>query len=132
MVYPSHQRVRHGSLPRQRLIGLVFIHDRQGETMQIEMDKHKPAVDGLLRDVHTLDDLDRHVKVWSDYSKSHFHPKSLHEVNQHQHGNMLTPFDTFTSGQEVCRSRPFQDWAYDDDFRFFAEACDSVQVGCSS
>lgn len=71
----------------------------------------------------------RTPQLWSDYSRTRFHAQSLHEIKQHQYQNELVPFDTYTSGRALGADMDFIDTCVDGDFRHFAEASDSLEVG---
>lgn len=72
-------------------------------------------------------DLDQQVTVWSDYLYTRFHPKSVNIVNEYQHCNLETPFDSFNLGGSVWGSEPFQD-EFSDKIRQYIEECDHFQV----
>lgn len=71
--------------------------------------------------------LDQQVKVWSDYLYTRFHPRSVNIVNEYQHCNLETPFDSFNLGGSVWGSEPFQD-EFSDKIRQYIEECDHFQV----
>lgn len=69
--------------------------------------------------------LEKGVQYWTDYSKVHFHPKSLYELNGgwtdvedfDNYGIGRDSFDWASQGEEVSER-----------LRFFVEECDHIQV----
>lgn len=72
-------------------------------------------------------DLEDKVKVWSDYLYSRFHPKTVNIVNDYQHCNEQTPFDSFSLGAALWKSDIFED-EFSDKIRSYIEECDHFQV----
>ncbi|KAJ4770822.1 Protein misato-like protein 1 [Rhynchospora pubera] len=80
--------------------------------------------DPNIEDKDRVQCLERDVKFWSDFSKVHFHSKSLYELN----GTWtdFQNFDNFGVGKEVL-SGGFHMEELNDRLRFFVEECDHVQ-----
>ncbi|XP_047324985.1 LOW QUALITY PROTEIN: protein misato homolog 1-like [Impatiens glandulifera] len=77
-----------------------------------------------IHDKDMVENLENVVQYWTDYSKVHYHPKSLYELNglwvePHQFDNYGTGKDAFHDGlrEEEITSR----------LRFFIEDCDHIQ-----
>eukprot|EP00249_Psilotum_nudum_P011144 c22988_g1_i2 orf=453-1829(+) len=68
--------------------------------------------------------LDADVKFWTDYSKVHFHPLSIYELQGVWRG--LTPFGDFGSGRGLLLE-PIQEEETQERLRFFTEECDHLQ-----
>lgn len=45
--------------------------------------------------------LDSEISVWSDFLRTHWHPKSLCIVSQYMHNATFAPFDTFSYGLDI-------------------------------
>lgn len=45
--------------------------------------------------------LDESVKMWSDFNKIYYHPKSINRVTQYQHDDEFMPFDVFSFGKNA-------------------------------
>ncbi|KAH6557871.1 hypothetical protein KP509_1Z088900 [Ceratopteris richardii] len=76
------------------------------------------------RDEHKiLQNLEDTVQYWTDYSKVHFHPLSLFELDGVWHGT--TPFDDYGNGRDIL-SGYMKDDALDR-VRFFVEEADHMQ-----
>lgn len=79
---------------------------------------------GEIEDKDIVGCLDQTVECWTDYSKSHYHPQSLYELNglwmdSQDFNNYGTGKDVFSEasrGDEIC-----------DRLRFFVEECDHIQ-----
>lgn len=78
-----------------------------------------------IQDIDIVNCLDKEVQFWTDFSKVHYHPRSLYEVNGlwmdgQKFDNYGIGRDVFTEnlrGEEIC-----------DRLRFFVEECDHIQV----
>ncbi|RZC45220.1 hypothetical protein C5167_038161 [Papaver somniferum] len=77
-----------------------------------------------IEDKDLVDSLQEDVQFWTDFSKVHYHPKSLYEINglsmdANQFNNYGTGRDVFSEGSrgEEMSER----------LRFFAEECDHIQ-----
>ncbi|XVF61122.1 hypothetical protein PTKIN_Ptkin08bG0103600 [Pterospermum kingtungense] len=77
-----------------------------------------------IQDIDIVNCLDKEVQFWTDFSKVHYHPQSLYEVNGlwmdgQEFDNYGIGRDVFTGnlrGEEIC-----------DRLRFFVEECDHIQ-----
>lgn len=77
-----------------------------------------------IQDIDIVNCLDKEVQFWTDFSKVHYHPRSLYEVNGlwmdgQKFDNYGIGRDVFTEnlrGEEIC-----------DRLRFFVEECDHIQ-----
>ena len=71
-------------------------------------------------------DLDKNVFVWSDFSGTCLHPKSIQLVRDYLHDGSTSPFDVFGYGQSVAKDEHFYD-EFESNLHFFVEECDSLQ-----
>lgn len=71
-----------------------------------------------------LKSLEDSVQFWTDYSKVHFHPQSLYELEGVWHET--TPFDDYGSGKGLLKGLAKEDVL--DRLRFFVEEADHLQV----
>ncbi|XP_065575464.1 protein misato homolog 1-like [Artemia franciscana] len=70
--------------------------------------------------------LESHIKVWTDYLRPHFHPKSILLTKEFEYQSPAKPFNFFDSGVlEWNKSYLGED--IEDSLRFFAEGCDVLQ-----
>ena len=69
--------------------------------------------------------LENKIKVWSDFLRVHFHPKTNHIVEQYQHGGDIA-FDVFNRGLEIYKDYDTQA-DIEDKLHFFLEECDHLQ-----
>ncbi|XWS45308.1 hypothetical protein CRYUN_Cryun15aG0125500 [Craigia yunnanensis] len=115
----------HASEPRKKNLFLQSLY---------QAEQNVPLMDGInggtkdcqneIQDTDIVNCLDKGVQFWTDFSKVHFHPQSLYEVNglwmdAQEFDNYGTGRDVFTGnlrGEEIC-----------DRLRFFVEECDHVQ-----
>lgn len=74
----------------------------------------------------TLYNLDSEVKVWSDYLRTAFHPRTIHMLQSYQHNDPEQPFNVFGMGQQAVKDRTVWD-QIEDRMRYFTEECDLLQ-----
>lgn len=100
------------SEPRKRNLFLQSLYEEADKAKEIE-------------DKDIVGCLDEGVECWTDFSKSHFHPQSLYELNGlwmdsqdfDNYGIGKDVFSESSRGEEIC-----------DRLRFFVEECDHIQV----
>lgn len=71
-----------------------------------------------------VDCLESDVQYWTDFSKVHFHPQSLYELNGLWMDNV--EFDNYGIGRDIF-SRGLQGEEISERLRFFVEECDHIQ-----
>lgn len=78
-----------------------------------------------IQDTDVVNSLEESVEFWTDYSKVHYHPQSLFELN----GSWVNPqeFNNYGIGKNTL-SEGLQGDEINERFRFFIEECDHVQV----
>ena len=73
-------------------------------------------------------DLDtRTVKYCSDLNRVFYHPRSIVQINDHELGSSLMPFENWESGEELFMSMDREVDLLDRDIRVWAEECDQMQ-----
>ena len=78
-----------------------------------------------IQDKDIVESLESGVQFWTDFSKVHYHPQSLYELN----GLWMDAqdFDNYGSGVDVF-SEGLQGEEMNERLRFFVEECDHIQV----
>ncbi|EFA05270.1 protein misato [Tribolium castaneum] len=71
-------------------------------------------------------DLERQVRVWSDFLYTRFHPRTVNTVQEYQHDNENTPFDIFPLGANLWKKDQFSE-DFSDKIRNYIEECNSFQ-----
>ena len=66
------------------------------------------------------------VTTWSDFLRTHYHPRSIHVVEEFRHSDELRPFDLFTCADEIF-SNYEGSCAWENRIRRFVEECDHLQ-----
>lgn len=67
------------------------------------------------------------VRYWSDFNRVYFHPKSIVQLNEYELNSTLTPFENWSSGEELFNSLDKEHDLLDRDLRSFAEEADHMQ-----
>ncbi|CAH8274074.1 unnamed protein product [Arabidopsis lyrata] len=104
------------SEPRKRNLFLQSLYE---EEQKVGKEKAKE-----IEDKDIVGCLDEGVECWTDFSKSHYHPQSLYELNGlwmdsqdfNNYGIGKDVFSEASRGEEIC-----------DRLRFFVEECDHIQ-----
>ncbi|RUS91570.1 hypothetical protein EGW08_000685 [Elysia chlorotica] len=73
-----------------------------------------------------LYNLDSEVKVWSDFLRTAFHPRTIHLIQDYQHNDSEQPFNVFGMGHHVVGDKTVWD-QIEDRMRYFTEECDHLQ-----
>lgn len=76
-------------------------------------------------DLDVVQCLEDNVEYWTDYSKVHYHPKSLYEINGLWKD--VQEFNNYATGKEAF-SENQRGEEINDRLRFFIEECDHIQV----
>ncbi|XP_022775213.1 protein misato homolog 1 isoform X1 [Durio zibethinus] len=115
----------HESEPQKKNLFLQSLYQEE---------QNVPLIDGInggtkdsqneIQDADIVNCLDKGVQFWTDFSKVHYHPQSLYEVNglwldAQAFDNYGIGRDVFTEnlrGEEICNR-----------LRFFVEECDRIQ-----
>ncbi|KAG5948441.1 hypothetical protein E4U60_001861 [Claviceps pazoutovae] len=68
-----------------------------------------------------------HVRYWSDYSRTYFHPRSAVQLYDFELNSSIRPFENFSMGTELFSSLDREQDIVDRDWRPFVEECDLMQ-----
>ncbi|CAG8461115.1 2776_t:CDS:10, partial [Ambispora gerdemannii] len=102
-----------------------FLRDLEAEeetsTLPSEQQEAPPPIEEINYN------LEESVKMWSDFNRVYYHPKTLNQINQYQFDDEFMPFDVFSYGQECFVQHEKEESTFDENFRFFAEECDIIQ-----
>lgn len=75
---------------------------------------------------HKTINFEENVSVWSDFLSIHFHPKSVHIIEEYRHQDELCPFDLYSAATELLNNyETSSEW--EDRIHYFTEECDSLQ-----
>lgn len=76
-----------------------------------------------------LYNLDNDVKIWSDFLKTRFHPRTIVSIDEYKHNDSSNKFDNFAQGLALWDSHTIKE-IWTDNLRLYAEECDYLQVYC--
>lgn len=111
--------------PQKKNLFIKSLYEEEQENLITgnSMDDGKNEHETDICDKDIVDNLDDTVQYWTDYSKVHYHPKSLYEINglwidNEEFNNYGIGRDAYSSGrgEEICER-----------LRFFIEECDHIQ-----
>lgn len=95
-----------------------------------EVEKPTTSMNGIdkVKDEDLVECLQNGVQFWTDFSKVHYHPQSLYEVN----GLLVDPqeFSNYGIGKDVFSGATHGE-EITERLRFFVEECDCMQVSRS-
>lgn len=74
--------------------------------------------------VYNLDD---DVKIWSDFLKARFHPRTITSIDEYKHNDSSNAFHNFGQGLSLWDSCTMKE-TWTDNLRLYAEECDYLQV----
>lgn len=113
------------SKPQKKNLFLQSLDDEeQEEHMTSSIHKGEKEPKSEIQDNDIVDCLDNSVQYWTDYSKVHYHPQSLYELN----GLWMDTekFDNHGIGREAYSGGRGEE--INERLRFFIEECDHIQV----
>lgn len=67
------------------------------------------------------------VRYWSDFNRIFYHPRSAVQINEYELHSQLSPFESWTAGEELFRDLDREVDLLDRDVRPFVEECDQMQ-----
>ncbi|KAK2999848.1 hypothetical protein RJ639_024539 [Escallonia herrerae] len=107
----------HASEPRKKNLFLQSLDEDEPERVHNEPQSKVPDKD-------IVESLENDVQFWTDYSKVHYHPQSLYELN----GQCMDSqeFNNYGIGRDAF-SRGLQGEEINERLRFFIEECDHIQ-----
>lgn len=115
----------HASEPRKRNLFLqrLYEEERDSLTQEDAVNGGKNKTQREIEDEDIVEFLENGVQYWTDFSKVHYHPRSLYEMSGLWVG--VQEFDSYGIGRDTS-------WALREEIserlRFFVEECDHIQV----
>ncbi|KAL5244425.1 hypothetical protein ACI65C_011835 [Semiaphis heraclei] len=70
--------------------------------------------------------LDYDVKIWSDFLKARFHPRTITSIDEYKHNDSNNVFNNYAQGLELWNSYKMKE-TWTDNLRLYAEECDYLQ-----
>ncbi|XP_026818236.1 protein misato [Rhopalosiphum maidis] len=70
--------------------------------------------------------LDNDVKIWSDFLKARFHPRTITSIDEYKHNDSSNVFNNFAQGVTLWDSYKMKE-IWTDNLRLYAEECDYLQ-----
>ncbi|XP_021751859.1 protein misato homolog 1-like isoform X1 [Chenopodium quinoa] len=97
---------------------------KEEQKQKIGKDNRNADLPDDIGDKDIVESLENDVQFWTDFSKAHYHPQSLYEIN----GLWMDVegFDNYGMGKDVF-SESFRGEEMTERLRFFIEECDHVQ-----
>lgn len=71
--------------------------------------------------------MDNDVKMWSDFLKARFHPRTITSIDEYKHNDSNNVFNNFAQGLALWNSNKMKE-IWTDNLRLYAEECDYLQV----
>lgn len=71
--------------------------------------------------------MDNDVKIWSDFLKVRFHPRTITSIDEYKHNDSSNAFHNFAQGLALWDSYKMKE-VWTDNLRLYAEECDYLQV----
>ncbi|XP_058777953.1 uncharacterized protein LOC131652179 isoform X3 [Vicia villosa] len=112
------------SEPRKKNLFLQSLYEEENQNMVTEISGSNSGSPSKYQDKDITESLEDGVQFWTDYSKVHFHPQSLYELNGVW--TDVEEFDNYGIGRDSF-SWASQGEEISDRLRFFVEECDHVQ-----
>ncbi|XP_024030194.1 protein misato homolog 1 [Morus notabilis] len=114
----------HASEPRKKNLFLQRLYEEEEESSTLMNGVNGGGKSSSQREIHDRDvveNLENVVKYWTDFSKVHYHPRSLYEfsglwMDSQEFDNYGIGRDVFSGGEEI-----------NERIRFFVEECDHIQ-----
>ncbi|XP_043689996.1 protein misato homolog 1 isoform X2 [Telopea speciosissima] len=118
---------RHVSEPRKKNLFLQSLYEEEQETpstLRNDIKEKNDERQSEMQDKDIVECLENSVQFWTDYSKVHYHPRSLYELN----GLWMDvqEFDNYGIGRNVF-SEGLRGEEMNEQLRFFMEECDHIQ-----
>lgn len=113
------------SEPRKKNLFLRSLYEEENQNMVNEISGSNSGSPSEYQGKDITESLENGVQFWTDYSKVHFHPQSLYELNGVW--TDVEEFDNYGIGRDSF-SWASQGEEISDRLRFFVEECDHVQV----
>lgn len=90
-----------------------------------QTERYENTVDAVVEGKQNIV-LDNNVSVWSDFSYSRFHPRTVNIIRDFEHEKEERAFDVFPLGRDLWKEEQFQD-DFVNKTRQYLEECDNFQ-----
>ena len=77
-------------------------------------------------DEDTEFDLENETNKWVDYLVPRYHQRTINVITEYQHGSTDQPFDIFTYGKNLWKTKKFSE-DFVERIRVYVEECDLMQ-----
>nr|CAD7442278.1 unnamed protein product [Timema bartmani] len=101
-----------------------FLQDIDEENVMDQDDGHTSKT--VVQDALKVYKLENVVKVWADYLRQRFHPRTVSIVNKYEHANDSQPFNNYKLGANLWNTEQFEE-DFTDRIRNLVEECDNMQ-----
>ncbi|CAG2062715.1 unnamed protein product, partial [Timema podura] len=101
-----------------------FLQDIDEENVMDQDDGHTSKT--VVQDALKVYKLENVVKVWADYLRQRFHPRTVSIVNKYEHANDSQPFNNYKLGANLWNTEQFEE-DFTDKIRNLVEECDNMQ-----
>nr|CAD7397704.1 unnamed protein product [Timema poppensis] len=102
-----------------------FLQDIDEENVMDQDDG--PTSKTVVQDALKVYKLENVVKVWADYLRQRFHPRTVSIINKYEHANDSQPFNNYKLGANLWNTEQFEE-DFTDRIRNLVEECDNMQV----
>ncbi|KAF0427634.1 tubulin nucleotide-binding domain-like protein [Gigaspora margarita] len=109
--------------PKNEYLQNLEEEEEKGISAEYADNMDNMEVDSTEKDFH----LDETVKMWSDFNRIYYHPRSINTISNYSLGDDSMPFDVFSYGKNAYFSQQKEEDSFEENFRFFIEECDTIQ-----
>nr|CAD7571100.1 unnamed protein product [Timema californicum] len=102
-----------------------FLQDIDEENVMDQDDGHTSKT--VVQDALKVYKLENVVKVWADYLRQRFHPRTVSIINKYEHANDSQPFNNYKLGANLWNTEQFEE-DFTDWIRNLVEECDNMQA----
>lgn len=113
--------------PHPKNLFLQSLSEEEHGKLDVSEDDPGSSLTKPIQDIDRVECLENDVKFWTDFSKVHYHPQSLYELNSSW--TDINKFDNYGIGKDVLSGGLLLE-EMNERLRFFIEECDHIQVGC--
>ncbi|CAK7339406.1 unnamed protein product [Dovyalis caffra] len=116
----------YASEPLKKNLFLQSLYEEEQENLRLSngISSGKNDNPTEIQDQDIVECLENHVQYWTDFSKVHYHPQSLYELNGLWMNS--TEFDNYGIGRDIF-SGGLRGEEISERLRFFVEECDHIQ-----
>ncbi|XP_060861222.1 protein misato isoform X1 [Metopolophium dirhodum] len=108
------------TIQEEKIPSNEFFSDLAKQELLIDDDSEKI---NIAEKVYNLDD---DVKIWSDFLKARFHPRTITSIDEYKHNDSSNVFNNFAQGLGLWDSYKMKE-TWTDNLRLYAEECDYLQ-----